>query len=68
MNFLKKIIAQFLPSRYQSEIDKFLEKLAVEYSQPSESQQREIAKFKRICSLRDEAVAVKNNPKLWNKF
>lgn len=40
---------------YRSEIDQFLEALAQAFPAPSESQKKEIEKFRRITKLRDES-------------
>lgn len=55
-------------SNYVSELDRFL--MAYDKSHPglSKSQQKEIAKAKRIYQLRDDPTASETVSKIWDEF
>ena len=57
-------------TNYVSEIDQFLQMIDKQFPLPSLSQQKEIAKYKRIHFLRSHVVAEEqpNVSSLWKKF
>ena len=56
-------------TNYVSEIDKFLQTFDRQHPEKSLSQQREIAKHKRIQQLRDRACqSADGSTKLWEEF
>ena len=56
-------------TNYVSEIDQFLQEVDKQFPKPSLSQQKEIAKYKRIYYLRDHTTRMEQSePILWEKF
>lgn len=55
-------------SRYVSEVDQFLQEFDKKHPLKSKSQQKEIAKAKRIYRLRDNATAGDETSTLWDNF
>jgi len=62
MNSNKKLLG------YVSDIDRFLQDYDKKHPVLSKSQQKEIAKAKRIYRLRDDAAASETSSPLWNEF
>ena len=55
-------------SNYVSDIDRFLQDYDKKHPELSKSQQKEIAKLKRIYRLRDDAKASEVSQTLWDEF
>lgn len=54
---------------YTSELDQFLEQYEKTHPQLSDSQRKEVEKFKRIYQLRDKpAESTRDDSNLWDKF
>ena len=57
-----------LLSNYVSEIDQFLQAFDKQNPEPSVAQKKEIKKYQRVYSLRDDATRVEKPSSLWEKF
>jgi hypothetical protein len=55
-------------SHYVSDIDCFLQDYDKKHPELSKSQQKEIAKLKRIYRLRDDATSKDTSKTLWDEF
>lgn len=55
-------------SNYVSDIDLFLQDYDKKHPELSKSQQKEIAKLKRVYRLRDDATAQETSTSLWEAF
>lgn len=55
-------------TNYVSDLDRFLQEYDKKHPELSKSQQKEIAKLKRIYRLRDDAAASETSSPLWTEF
>ena len=55
-------------TNYVSDVDRFLQEYDKKHPELSQSQQKEIAKLKRIYRLRDDANARDTSSTLWDEF